>query len=78
MENINKQFNADQALDQFQEIMTKLSKTEKLSHTLNTLEASKNHIISIYNQGKINGFAEGEKVGYNKGFIDGSKIKIEL
>jgi hypothetical protein len=71
-------FNVKTALDEFQEIMIQNQNISTFTGQMNFYNQLQKFITNIHNVGKIEGFAEGEKVGFDKGFLDGSTIKIEL
>jgi flagellar biosynthesis/type III secretory pathway protein FliH len=69
-------FNAENEIDKLQEIFQGMP-SGTLSEMSRMIEQLKKNQQNLYNNAKIEGFAEGEKVGYQKGFIDGSTIIIE-
>jgi hypothetical protein len=68
--------NLENEVNKLQEIFQGMpcSTFSDMKKLIERLQTNQKH---LYNAAKIEGFEEGEKVGYQKGFIDGSTIIIE-
>ena len=67
--------NLENEVDKLQEIFQGMP-SSTFSDMKKLIETLQKNQKDLYNAGKIEGFKEGEKVGYQKGFIEGSTIKI--
>jgi len=72
---IDKPFNAEEAMDRLQEILVNVTSSSELSDVVKTLTALRNYLSDIHEQGKVIGFKEGHANGFKEGFkTEGLKI----